>query len=496
MKMLRRILFIIDLDSIAKIKPIAQSRRHFAYKKWNYNLFMTYSNGNVNFFINNQKILELTDVPKPDLNEKTLVEMAAYLDNEPMMDMPNLVRYFALYDKMPTENDMTSSNSLFTSMIDKGILHPTKFHFNAGPYLNYVTKTSVNLLWETDRQADFLIEYGETSDFGNRVEVRNLDIKEEPAIDGLINEIKIDNLKQNTPYFYKITAMSADGEMIDSGVLTFQTAVSDSSPYTFAVIGDTEARFHINDMISKGIWRERPNFMMIAGDLTDGGMEHHKFEWNYEYFQGMGQVISRIPVFPILGNGEGDVFWYDRYQSLPGTGENYTFKYGNAEFFLMNSNRKEDFAPGMPIYNWLKEQLENSTAKWKFAMFHHAPYSSDEDDYGDSWKGKSTLGDTKIRKITPLFDEFNVDMVFYGHLHAYERSHPIKADAFHEDGTVYVLVGGAGGNLEDFAPTKAWFNQKTHRGHHYVKVDINGGRLDYFMYTVEGNLVDYFTIKK
>jgi hypothetical protein len=144
----------------------------------------------------------------------------------------------------------------------------------------------------------------------------------------------------------------------------------------------------------------------------------------------------------------------------------------------------------------LSELPSKSTAEWKFVTFHHAPYSSDEDDYGNTWEGSSDNGDLRIRKITPLFDKHNVDMVFYGHLHCYERSFPLKANKIDDDGTIYILAGGAGGNLENFAPVKTWFNQKTYRGHHYVKIDINGDQLEYFMYDVDGNLLDNFTLNK
>src|SRR3546814_19252512 len=82
----------------------------------------------------------------------------------------------------------------------------------------------------------------------------------------------------------------------------------------------------------------------------------------------------------------------------------------------------------------------------------HAPWSSDEDDYGDTWKENSTWGDTTLRKVIPLFEKYDVDMVFYGHLHCYERSKPLLGDKIDRDnGIVYVMCGGAGGNLEDFA---------------------------------------------
>lgn len=79
----------------------------------------------------------------------------------------------------------------------------------------------------------------------------------------------------------------SEGDTVATGSLSFKTAVRADSPVTFAVIGDTESRPHINHQIAKAIWGERPDFTICVGDLTDGGKEHHKFEWNLEYFLGM-----------------------------------------------------------------------------------------------------------------------------------------------------------------------------------------------------------------
>lgn len=488
--------FNLNLDSLAKASFKGEKARDLAYKNWNYHFVMTISNQKLKLFQNSNLIFSTDNIELPDISQETQTEIAAYLKNEPFMDLSNILRYFSIDSIAQNESEIINRNTKFKRIIDKGLLHPEKFHFNAGPYLQYATKNSINIIWETDRNADFMIEYGKELPLNKAIKIENLKNDISVNKEHFIQEIILSDLESATQYFYNIKARSSDGEIIESGVLTFATAVEDNMPYSYVVIGDTEARAHINDQLSKLIWAERPNFMIIAGDLTDGGLQSNKYEWNYEYFQGMNQIVSRIPVFPILGNGEGDVYWYDKYHFLPGTGENYSFKYGNSEHFLLNSNRKNDFAEGGIYYNWLDSALSVSKAKWKFVTFHHAPYSSDEDDYGNTWEGKSDQGDLRIRKITPLFDKYDVDMVFYGHLHCYERSFPIMNNKIDSEGTRYILTGGAGGNLEDFAPTKTWFNQKTYRGHHYVKIDINADYLEYYMYDINGNMIDSFNMHK
>ena len=66
---------------------------------------------------------------------------------------------------------------------------------------------------------------------------------------------------------------------------------------------------------------------------------------------------------------------------------------------------------------------------WQFASFHHPVYSSDENDYGDLWKGKSTWGDTRIRELTKLFDRYKVDVIWNGRIHSYERTWPLVKES-------------------------------------------------------------------
>ncbi len=84
---------------------------------------------------------------------------------------------------------------------------------------------------------------------------------------------------------------------------------------------------------------------------------------------------------------------------------------------MLNSNLKKELQSCEEQYNWLKEELNKSTSKWKFVILHHAPYTSDEDDYGDTLAGPGNQGDSQLKDLVKLLEDNKVDMVFYGHLH-------------------------------------------------------------------------------
>ena len=87
--------------------------------------------------------------------------------------------------------------------------------------------------------------------------------------------------------------------------------------------------------------------------------------------------------------------------------------------------------------------------------------------------------------------------MFFGHVHAYERTWPLlNGAAVQQDGVVYIQSGGDGGNIEDFVPNHRSFSNRVQRGHHYCRVDIFENEFVFKMYDIEGCLKDYCKIKK
>ncbi len=417
------------------------------------------------------------------------LEVSAYMQNEPFMQLGNLLHVARVYDAPLSPSEIRIRFDEHKELVQEGKLFPNLFHYTAGPYLNYVTQNSMTLCWETDRDATASIEWGTTTQFGQESQI------ESPS---RLQQATIGDLESDTAYFYRIHSTSSSGEKIDSGILTFKTAVASGAAFRFAVVGDTEARPHINDRLAKQIWGERPSFVINLGDLTDAGETAHRYEWTHEYFVGVNQLSSRVPVFAVPGNGESDLHWFKHYHNYPGNENYYTFQFGDAAFFMLDSNRREDeFKPQGEQYLWLEDQLAACKSKWKFVCHHHATYTGEEDDYGDSWNTTSQFGDPFVREIVPLYEKYHVDIAMFGHLHLYERSHPIRDGKVDPDsGTIHLLAGGGGGNLEDFAPTPAFFSAQTYRGHHFVTFEVVGDQLNMRMHATDGTIRDWFTLTK
>jgi 3',5'-cyclic AMP phosphodiesterase CpdA len=361
----------------------------------------------------------------------------------------------------------------------------TPLGFVVRPYLQYATTDSITVMCESSEPATMTVHYGA----GNKDAT--------PAVGApgsLIHEVKLTGLKPQTGYRYRVELASADGEKLEAPLSTFQTASLPETPYSFGVIGDTQGNPKVCHKLVDQLWQQRPNFLVIPGDLTDTGP--NKSHWTEHFFVGLQPLAARVPFYPVLGNHEQNAKHYYDYMSLPDPEFYYAFKYGNAEFFMIDSNQRVD--PTSEQYAWLAKALAASTATWKFVVYHHPTYSSDEDDYGDLWRGKrSTWGDMRMRPLDKLYDDHRVDVVWNGHIHSYERTWPMKAGRVVErGGTTYVVTGGGGGGLETAGPIKPWFQSVVDHGHHYCLVAVNGRRLEFKAFDLEGRLFDVTTIEK
>ena len=286
----------------------------------------------------------------------------------------------------------------------------------------------------------------------------------------------------------------ADGDGIYSEGYTFSTAVKRDTPFAFAVIGDTQGNPTVCAQLCKLAWAQRPSFALHAGDLVDTGtVDSH---WTQHFFPGMQELICRVPFYPVLGNHERNAKNYFDYMSLPKPEYYYEFEYGNAHFFMIDSNR--NVSPKSEQYQWLDEQLAASDSTWKFVCHHHPLYSSDENDYGDLWQtNRSSHGDMRVRQLAPLYEKHHVDIVWNGHIHSYERTWPVReGTAQQDDAPIYIIAGGGGGGLETPGPVRPFFQNHVRRGHHYVMVHVNGRTLEFRAFTLDDRMFDTVRLSK
>ena len=162
----------------------------------------------------------------------------------------------------------------------------------------------------------------------------------------------------------------------------------------------------------------------------------------------------------------------------------YWFEYSNALFVVLDTNISAESQA-----SWLKEVLNQSSATWKFVVYHHPAYSS-----------APSRNNPSIRKHwLPLFDEHHVDMALQGHDHAYLRTYPMKEGkrvGSTKEGTVYIVSVSGVKMYEQDPRDYTEFGMTNTATYQVLDIQISGDRLVYRAYDTDGNLKDELVIEK
>ena len=330
-----------------------------------------------------------------------------------------------------------------------------------GPYLQFAPTGEMLVLWETDRPAPSRVDYGRETADGDFVD-QSAPVR--------LHRIALRGLEADTAYRYRVHSGQAQ-----AGPFSFRTPPAEPIPFTFAVFGDSRTSAEQSAGVGRLMAGHDPHFLLHSGDLVSNGTIYE--QWEEQFFTPLGDVIARTPLFPVPGNHEQNAAHF--YNYFP-SGSWYSFVYGDAHFIALDTNEATGgFTPGSEQYGWLERTLAQSEARWRVLWFHHPPYSS----------GSHGCSVGQREALAPLLERYQVDVVFNGHDHIYERSFPMRGNRRADDGVVYVVTGGGGAPLY---PVDAgeWTACAT-SVHHCCIVSINGPHLRWQVYDLDGVLIDY-----
>jgi predicted phosphodiesterase len=344
------------------------------------------------------------------------------------------------------------------------------------PYLQSVQRDSVTVMWASTVPSYGYVEFGS----GERLER----VAVSPEVASTTHEITLTGLVADTRYFYRVNSIPVVGwptasEMLTSPIHHFRTSVPEGQSFNFIAYGDnrTNTRVHsrlVERMLDDAEERD-VRFMIHTGDLTTHGGSWD--EWHHEFFGPAARMMADYPLYASLGNHEGNhETWYE-FMSLPNNEAWYSFRYGDAQFFSLNSSA--DLRTGSAQHQWLERELTASDALWKIVFFHHPPFSC---------VPVRKPGNLIVQEhIVPLLATHGVQLVVLGHDHLYGRSVPI-------DGVTYVITGGAGASTY---PAEADdINEICVQVHHYCILRVSEQAIDLEAIDIDGNLLDAFTLTR
>jgi len=188
--------------------------------------------------------------------------------------------------------------------------------------------------------------------------------------------------------------------------------------------------------------------------------------------------------------------------------EYYSFDFQNVHFIVLSTEpyHIEDPEQHTFLETDLQGAKENQDIDWIVVFYHKLAYTSPNNVLG----AHSELRDPYHQ----VFEKYGVDLVLQGHLHAYERSYPIKFNPedpsnpiitdnstnnyFNPEGQIYASVGTGGAHLHNFMGQKAPYMISQYLGWGFLNIDIidEGKILIGKFYSNDGTVLDQFGIAK
>ena len=248
----------------------------------------------------------------------------------------------------------------------------------------------------------------------------------------------------------------------------------------FAVIGDSGRWSDVQRETAARMAAERKRFpfdlVLMLGDNNygDGSAESYRrrFEDPYRPLLDAGVTFyaalgNHDPVrqwdYPLFNMGGRRYYTFERRAGVP------PIVGDRVQFFAADTVNLED-----EQLRWLDRELSRSAADWKIVFFHHPIYSSGR------YAWSSAL---RRRTLEHAFVEHEVDVVFSGHEHLYERMKP-------QNGVMYFIAGASGsvraGDLQA-APYQA---KGYDRDLTFMLIEIAGEELYFRTINRRGELVD------
>jgi predicted phosphodiesterase len=246
----------------------------------------------------------------------------------------------------------------------------------------------------------------------------------------------------------------------------------------FLVIGDSGTGDRAQIETAAQMWKAHAvfpyEFAIMLGDNMYGSERPQDYARKFEQpFKPL--LDANIKFYASLGNHDDPNQRFYKHFNM-GEKRYYTYQKGDVRFFALDSNYMDQ-----DQQRWLMDELSRSNSKWKIAYFHHPIYSS----------GGRHGSEVDLRGIIePIFIKHNLNVVFAGHEHFYERLKPQK-------GIAYFTAGGsaklrAGDIMQNSPLTAKGFDADQS----FMLVEIDGDILRFQTITRRGKRVDSGEVRR
>ncbi|MBX9695334.1 MAG: metallophosphoesterase, partial [Cyanobacteria bacterium] len=295
---------------------------------------------------------------------------------------------------------------------------------------------------------------------------------------------KLDQLVPGGRFQYKL--LENDKQVMESTASARKTA---EQPSKFAVFGDIGAASAGQKKVAYQCFLQKPDYVVMPGDIVYGlGLVSEYLLRFFPIMNGdtadgqFGAPLLRSTIaIPALGNHDlaftqhwngtdmtrfPDALGYFIFWSLPLNGPhrsassknvpylsgsrenqirfknsagekfptmaNFSFDYGNCHWLILDANPYMNWTDEK-LREWVEKDLESAkSSTFKFVSFHQPGFSDDT----------VHKNEHRMRLLSGIFEKHNVDIVFAGHAHNYQRTFPLKFKIDEKQGKPLISANG------------------------------------------------------
>ncbi|PON59496.1 Acid phosphatase [Trema orientale] len=359
--------------------------------------------------------------------------------------------------------DIPLENEAFA--VPNGHNAPQQVHITQGDY----NGRAVIISWVTpDEPGSNKVQYGKSEknyEFTAEGTVNNYTFYKYQS--GYIHHCLVGDLEYNTKYYYKIGSGDSAREF------WFKTPpqIDPDAAYKFGIIGDLGQTYNSLSTLEHYM-QSGGQTVLFVGDLS--------YADRYQYneiglrWDTWGRLVERstayqpwiwstgnheIDYMPDLGEVTPFKNYLHRYATPHLASKSssplwYAIRRASAHIIVLNSY--SSFVKYTPQWVWLGDELkqvDREKTPWLIVLMHIPIYNSNNAHYME--------GESMRSVFESWFVQYKVDVIFAGHVHAYERSYRISNIRYNitsgdrypvldKSAPVYITVGD-GGNQEGLA---------------------------------------------
>ncbi|KAH7680633.1 Acid phosphatase protein [Dioscorea alata] len=302
---------------------------------------------------------------------------------------------------------------IITLKSNKPESHPQQVHVSA------VGNEYMRVSWITDdKHAPSVVDYGkvsgkyEWSATGEQTKYHYFFYSS-----GLIHHVKVGPLEPNTIYFYRCSKAGDE--------YTFKTSPA-NLPIEFAVIGDLGQTEWTASTLAH-VDSSNYDMLLLPGDLSYADTQQTLWD---SFGRFVEKYASKRPWMVTEGNHEVESFlfliepfkaynarWLMPYEESGSTSNlYYSFDVAGGSVHVIMLGSYTDFDSNSDQYKWLVSDLKKVNRErtpWLIVLLHAPWYNTNSAHQGE--------GESMRQSLESLLYAARVDLVFAGHVHAYER---------------------------------------------------------------------------